>query len=453
MKKYVAYRETASPFLAKVPTHWQDKKIGRVYAIKSIGNNTNEQLLSVFLDRGVVSYADTNMKQVHKPSEDMSAYQLVEPDDFVLNNQQAWRGSVGISAHRGIVSPAYIVMIPIEDNNPRFMNYAVRQTACVAQYVLSSKGVGSIQRILSPIKLKSCIIVLPPRTEQDQIVRYLDWQVSKINRLIAAKKKEISLCNEQSLCALNHLLTKGIVATSYTESGIDWVGEMPSTWKVSKIGRHFRIAKRIAGSEGYDVYSVTQQGLKVRDIKLFEGQLASDYSGYQFVYPGEFAMNHMDLLTGGVGLADHLGVTSPDYRVVQLFDTEKCYKAYYLRIFQLCYRRHCFYRFGHGAANVGRWRLPSDAFSRFEIPLPPYSEQVAIAEKIDAVEAMTNKRIAALDHEIELLKELRTRLISDVVTGQIDVRDIKVPEFEYTPDADSSDADEEENQEEEPEED
>ena len=69
------------------------------------------------------------------------------------------------------------------------MNYMLRETACISQFVLASKGVGSIQRILSPIKLKSSIVVLPPRDEQDQIVRYLDWQVSKINRLLAIKKR------------------------------------------------------------------------------------------------------------------------------------------------------------------------------------------------------------------------------------------------------------------------
>lgn len=125
MKRYENYRMTSSPFLKEVPCHWTDTKIGHGYEIKSIGNNHGETLLSVFLNRGVVSYTDTNMKQVHKPSEDMSAYQLVEPDDFVLNNQQAWRGSVGVSAYRGIVSSAYIVMKPIMNNNPRFMNYII----------------------------------------------------------------------------------------------------------------------------------------------------------------------------------------------------------------------------------------------------------------------------------------------------------------------------------------
>lgn len=231
MKRYETYRETASPFLKEVPSHWMDIKIGHCYAEKSIGNNQGEQLLSVFLNRGVVSYADTDMKQVHKPSEDMSAYQLVEPGDFVLNNQQAWRGSVGVSSYRGIVSPAYIVMAPKADYNPRFMNYMLRETACIAQFVLASKGVGSIQRILSPIKLKSSIMVLPPRAEQDQIARYLDWQISKINRLIAAKRKQIKLLEMRNAHGIEEIIKHGLRNEETISTGNPWIDIAPKSWK------------------------------------------------------------------------------------------------------------------------------------------------------------------------------------------------------------------------------
>lgn len=235
------------------------------------------------------------------------------------------------------------------------------------------------------------------------------------------------------LTSANELVTRGIEKNrSYIKTNMDWAQYIPDDWVTSRIRNHFEILKRIAGSEGYDVFSVTQQGLKVRDTKLFEGQLASDYSGYQFVYPGEFAMNHMDLLTGGIGIADHLGVTSPDYRVFKLFDNEHCFAPYYLKVFQICYRRHAFYRFGRGAANVGRWRLPATAFKNFEIPLPPYSEQVGIFHAVEEEEKKTKTAINVLERQISILEELKKRLISDVVTGQIDVRGVDIPEYEYT---------------------
>lgn len=157
--------------------------------------------------------------------------------------------------------------------------------------------------------------------------------------------------------------------------------------------------------------------------------MANDYSGYQFVYPGDYAMNHMDLLTGYIGISSQLGVTSPDYRVFSLEDTIHCYADYYLLLFQLCYKRRIFYVHGRGAAAKGRWRLPAENFRRFTIPLPPIEEQKEIVNKIKPIQLKLEKLIQGIEQKISVLCELRARLISDVVTGKIDVRGVEVPEF------------------------
>ena len=177
--------------------------------------------------------------------------------------------------------------------------------------------------------------------------------------------------------------------------------------------------------------SITQRGIKEKDIASNEGQMASNYSGYQFVYPGDFAMNHMDLLTGYIGIASQLGVTSPDYRVFALEDTDNCYAPYYLLLFQLCYKRRIFYAHGRGAAAKGRWRFPADNFKRFIIPLPPINEQREIVESIKPIQIKSAKLIANIEKKIETLTELKTRLIVDTVTGKIDVRNIEIPEYEF----------------------
>jgi len=102
---------------------------------------------------------------------------------------------------------------------------------------------------------------------------------------------------------------------SYKDSGVEWLGEVPKGWGIARVKHLFEIKKRIAGVEGYEVLSITQQGIKVKDIESGDGQLSMDYSKYQFVEFGDFAMNHMDLLTGYVDISPVLGVTSPDYRV------------------------------------------------------------------------------------------------------------------------------------------
>lgn len=165
--------------------------------------------------------------------------------------------------------------------------------------------------------------------------------------------------------------------------------------------------------------------------------MAANYSKYQFVYPGDFAMNHMDLLTGYIGLSEYSGVTSPDYRVFSAKDVNRTNLMYFLYVFQLGYKRKIFYGLGRGAANKGRWRMPAVNFENYDIPVPPIEEQVEIVEYIkretDTIDLFKQKA----EQQISLLREYRTRLISDVVTGQVDVRDVEIPD--YTPE-DNTDA-------------
>lgn len=442
MSEYQSYTAYASLWNKSFPSHWSVLPMYALAKEKSICGCVDLPLLSVYLDVGVIPFSAKAEKRTNVTSKDLSKYQRVDCGDFVLNNQQAWRGSVGISFDTGIVSPAYIVLSMNDMLNSRYANYLLRSRIMVDQYLINSKSVGSIQRNIYWPALKRTSVLVPPRDEQDQIVRFLEWKVSGINKLIAVKQKQIANLNEMHLSVMNDLVTHGIVKErNYVKTSMDWACEIPEEWSISRIRNHFEILKRIAGAEGYDVFSVTQQGLRVRDVNVYEGQLAANYSGYQFVYPGEFAMNHMDLLTGGVGIADHLGVTSPDYRVFRIFDEEHCYAPYYLKVFQICYRRHAFYRFGRGAANVGRWRLPADAFRNFEIPLPPYEEQIKIVQAIGDEEQKTQTAIECLKKQIDLLNDLKTRLIADTVTGKIDVRGIEIPEYESV-DKDIDNADE-----------
>ena len=428
-----------------VPEHWQVLKLRQILSPVSEKNHPDLPLLSVVREKGVIVRNIEDKEENHNyVPDDLSGYKLVKIGQFAMNKMKAWQGSYGVSRFDGIVSPAYFVFDIQCDINKDFFNRAIRSIVYVNYFGQASDGIRVGQWDLSMQRMKEIPFLLPPRPEQDQIVRFLDWKVSSVNKLIDVKQRQIGCLNERLLAVINDLLTRGVKNNrAYVKTNMDWASEIPLEWEISRVRNHFEILKRIAGSEGFDVFSVTQQGLKVRNINLYEGQLAANYSGYQFVYPGEFAMNHMDLLTGGVGIADHLGVTSPDYRVFRLFDEERCYAAYYLKIFQLCYRRHAFYRFGRGAANVGRWRLPASAFKNFEIPLPPYDEQIEIVRAIEIEEHKIKTVIDCLQQEIDVLKEFKKRLIADVVTGKIDVRGIEIPEYDLV--EEDSDGESEEN--------
>lgn len=207
--------------------------------------------------------------------------------------------------------------------------------------------------------------------------------------------------------------------SEYKNSGIEWTREIPSHWDIKRFKNLFKIKKDIAGALGFNVLSITQRGIKIKDIESGEGQVASDYTKYQKVNAGDFAMNHMDLLTGFVDISKYNGVTSPDYRVFTL-EERAAYKNYYLYLLQLGYNNKIFYPLGQGAAHVGRWRLPADAFKEFRAPCPPKNEQQNIVEFLDRETARIDNLVTEKQIFINLLTEKRHALIHHVVTKGLD---------------------------------
>lgn len=437
MKKYDKYKEYPYDWLPVIPAHWEEKSLRNYFFLSDErkGEKTDLELLSVYREYGVIPKASRDDNK-NVESEDTSKYKVVHKTDLVINKMKLWQGSLGISQYEGFVSPAYIVAHNKFDGNLRYLNFFLRSPLVKTYYNRISYGIRVGQWDSDFYSFKQLVIPVPQKDEQDQIVRYLDWQISKINHLIHGYQKQIKLLDERKTTVINEAVTRGTHADVEMQAvEANWVKEIPAHWEFNKVKQHFEIKKRIAGKEGYDVISITQQGLKVKDIASNEGQMAANYSKYQFVYPGDYAMNHMDLLTGFIGLSDIFGVTSPDYRVFSAIDVERTDLKYFLYVFQLGYKRKIFYGLGRGAANKGRWRMPAINFKNYDIPAPPIEEQREIVEYIEQETEKIDLLKREVEKQIEYLREYRTRLISDVVTGQIDVRDVVIPE--YTPEEDT----------------
>ena len=192
----VKMKDSGISWIGEIPEHWETYRFAIICKSKSICNCEEEELLYVYLDRGVIRFSDDSSKRTNPTSKDLSKYQLVEEGDFVLNNQQAWRGSVGVSRYRGIVSPAYFIFELSSIINRNFANYMFRSSAYVSYYYICSKGIGSIQRNLDWNSLKQQKMAIPPLDEQRAIVYYIEEKCQKIDKLASELQSEIDYLKE-----------------------------------------------------------------------------------------------------------------------------------------------------------------------------------------------------------------------------------------------------------------
>ena len=202
----VKMKATNNICLGEVPMHWDVMRYGTLFKLKPVKPHHGEELLSVFLNFGVIRAAESD-KRTHAASEDLSKYQLVEPTDFVMNNQQAWRGSVGVSKLTGIISPAYHIFKMPNCFDSEYANYLLRSKAIVGQFEISSRGVGSIQRTLNFSWLNNRKIPVPPLSEQLAIVSFINEKVEKIDTLTSKLQQEIESIKEYKQRLISDVVT------------------------------------------------------------------------------------------------------------------------------------------------------------------------------------------------------------------------------------------------------
>lgn len=265
-------------------------------------------------------------------------------------------------------------------------------------------------------------VTLPSMPEQQKIADFLDEKCKHIDAVLEKTRASIDEYKQLKQSVITKAVTKGIRPNRpMKDSGNLWFGTIPSDWKMYKTKYLFSIKKDIAGKEGYTILSITQRGIVPKDISKNEGQLADNYSNYQLVSKGDFAMNHMDLLTGWIDISKYDGVTSPDYRVFVLDRKDLCDCSFYLYLMQMCYFNKIFYGLGQGVSNLGRWRLQADKFLNFRLPVPSLPEQYEIVTYLDTKCSEIDRLITKKEQLIEELETYKKSLIYEYVTGKKEV--------------------------------
>lgn len=409
-------KDSGIEWVGSIPEDWKVAKNNRLFNIsKEIVNENwkDTQLLSL-TKSGIVekNINDGGGKQ----PESFETYQYVEKDDIVLCLFDIDVSAVfsDRSKYDGMISSAYRV---IKCTNAILSVYAKWWFDAVnigRYYLIYTK---SLRKTIDADGFGNILTVVPPLSEQQAIADYLDETCSQIDEIIAEAKASIDEYKELRIAAVNDAVTHGIHNNAIKDSNVDWIGKIPDNWKIIITKRLFKIKKDIAGKEGYTVLSITQKGI-VPKVFGGKGQFAADYSNYQLVNKGDFAMNHMDLLTGWLDISEYDGVTSPDYRVFVPTGYENIYAPYYKYVMQNCYSCRIYYGLGHGVAGMGRWRLPADMFLNFKLPMPPKAEQKEIADFLDKRTAEIDSLITEKESLINDLEAYKKSLIYEVVTGK-----------------------------------
>lgn len=277
---------------------------------------------------------------------------------------------------------------------------------------------GSTFASIKQKKLRSSLLLCPPLSEQRKIASVLKVKCHQVDSIMQLLQDQINKLQKYKQSVISEAIRTGVVRNnSQKDSGIEYIGFINASYKTAPIGSLFKIKKEILGREPDQVLSITQNGIKIKDIDSNVGQLATSYAHYQIVNIGDFAMNHMDLITGGVDISRFDGVTSPDYRVFVMQD-KSMNPYYFLRVFQSYYKNKIFFGFGQGVANLGRWRLPATNWSKIQIPVPPIEEQNAIVEFLDKKCLQIDRLIEVKQEKLQKLEQYKKSLVHEYVTGK-----------------------------------
>lgn len=421
MPTYEAYKESGIDWLGSIPESWGLKPGFVAFSENKRDNKGMKEKTVLSLSYGKIIIKPEE-KLIGLVPESFEAYQLVEPSDIIIRCTDLQNDKVslrtGLAKDKGIITSAYLNLKVKSGFNSSFLHYYLH--ALDTTKVIYKFGSG-LRQNLSFLDFKRLPVFDIPEGTQVAIANFLDQKTAQIDEAISIKEKQIAFLKERKQIIIQKAVTQGLNPdVPMKDSGVDWIGQIPIHWELKRLKFVTKIVKRIIGYEGPSVLSITQKGIKIKDIESGEGQLAMDYSKYQIVEAGNFAMNHMDLLTGYVDISRYEGVMSPDYRVfINTYD--ELDDEFLLSIFQLGYQQKIFYRYGQGVSLLGRWRFPADSFNNFFIPIPPKEEQVLIVNYVRAEWSKVDKAIALLLSQIEKLKEYKTTLINSAVTGKIKV--------------------------------
>lgn len=431
LKPYAQMKTSDVSGVDAVPSHWRVRKLRSVLSPVTERNRPDLPLLSVVRERGVVLRDTENKEENHNfIPDDLSNYKVVRAGQFAMNKMKAWQGSYGVSRHDGIVSPAYFTfgLSGVEGN---FFHLAIRSSAYVPFFTRASDGVRVGQWDLSQSRMKEIPFLIPPPEEQAAIVRFLDHANRRIRRALATKQKLIRLLEEQKRAIIHRAVTRGLDPDARLKSsGIEWLDDVPSHWGVLALKR---VLRRLVDCEHKTAPAVDESDFRViRTSAVKSGRIR--WEGTYCTTPEAFSAwtqraipEAGDVIFTREAPVGEACVIPPKcavclgQRTVLMKVDHRQYRPEFLvhMIYEGPPRTRI--RLASQGSTVGHFNM--DDIGWMPVLRPPVPEQDQILEFIRGETLGIERAIVTADREIQLLREYRTRLFADVVTGKIDVRE------------------------------
>ena len=426
MKPYLSYKDSRSTWLGKVPADWE------VRPIRTVAQLINGATPST----AVPEYWDGNILWVTPDDLGKSTGRLISSSERRIT-QEGYRscgttiapaGSIALSTRAPIGHIGVITSQACTNQGCRLLALKESILSLFAFYILSaarpeleSLGKGTTFSELSRGELASFRIPLPPLDEQAAIVRYLDTADQQIQACINAKQRLIELLEEERQAIIHQAVTRGLDPNVRLKpSGVEWLGGVPEHWEIMR-ARFLLNEVDIRSATGTETHLSMSQVLGLVPSNLVEQSLISNsYAGGKLVEEGDLVLNRLKAHLGVFALAKQSGVISPEYSVFR--KRHLMSMKYFEQVFRLPVLRTELRIRAKGIVE-GFWRLYTNDLFDIRMPVPSFTEQQVIVDYLDKTTAITDAGIARARQQIELIEEYRTRLIADVVTGKLDVRE------------------------------
>lgn len=418
MKQYDSYKDAAIPWIEVIPTHWNEMRAKYMFQKENRVPRDTDEVITCFRD-GIVTLRKNRRTTGFTESFKEIGYQGIRKGDLVIHQMDAFAGSTGISDSDGKATPVYSVCTPKSDEflSPYYAK------------VIRNMGLnGFIQSLYRGIRERSSdfryetfgrqILPLPPRAEQENIIKFIESKTLNIDTYVAERERELQLLNELKESEIANVITRGLDPNvKMKESQNGFIGAIPAHWQERKIKYCF--TERSEKNHPDEPVLCATQSQGVIPQSMYQNRVVvvnKGFEGLKFVKVGDFVIS-LRSFEGGIEYAYYQGIISAAYTV--LTPIEDSHADY----FKLLFKSQPFIQLLQTCVTGIRegQNINYEMLGRKFIPIPPYDEQKAIVAYIADKSTKINALIHELESEIEYLKEYKQKLIADCVTGQIKV--------------------------------